>query len=51
MRLLKAAVLGLAIVGFTGAGASACGWGKKKQSASTVKTDTKQSTVSSDTKK
>ena len=51
MRIVKAAVIGLALVGFTGTAAMACGWGKSKKTAQTVKPDTKQTTVSSDTKK
>lgn len=51
MRIVKAAVIGLAIVGFTGTTALACGYGKSQKSAQTIKPDTKQTTVSSDTKK
>ena len=50
MRVLRAAVIGLAVVGFSGTTALACGWGKGKKTAQTVKPDTKQTTVSSDTK-
>lgn len=51
MRIVKAAVIGLALVGFTGTTAMACGWGKGKKSAQTIKPGTKQTTISSDTKK
>ena len=51
MRIVKAAVIGLAIVGFTGATAMACGWGKSQKTAQTVKPTIKQTTVTSDTKK
>ena len=51
MRIVKAAGIGLALVGFTGTTAMACGWSKGKKSAQTIKPDTKQTTVSSDTKK
>ena len=45
MRVLKATVLGLALIGFTGSAALACGW---KSTAQTEKPKTSQSTVTSD---
>jgi hypothetical protein len=51
MRILKAAVLGLAVAGFAGGPALAdCGWHKGKTAQSTKQT-TKQTTVTNDTKK
>jgi hypothetical protein len=49
MRVLKAAVLGLALAGFSVTAASACGMGKK--SAQTIKPDSKQTVVTNDSKK
>lgn len=51
MRIVKAALVGFAIIGFTGTTAMACGWGKGKKSAQTIKPGAKQTTVSGDTKK
>jgi hypothetical protein len=51
MRIVKVAVLGLALVGFTGGAALAnCGW-KHGKTAQTTKQTTKQTTVTNDTKK
>ncbi|MEQ8701559.1 MAG: hypothetical protein RLT05_33980 [Bauldia litoralis] len=51
MRILKAAVLGLAIAGFAGGAAVAeCSYHKDKSAQTTTPT-TKQTTVSNDTKK
>lgn len=47
MRVVKAAVLGLSIIGFTAGTAAACGWGK---TAETKKPTTKQTVVTNSTK-
>lgn len=47
MRALKTTVLALAIVGFTGGAALACGYGKSADNKTPVPT-TKQTTVTSD---
>ena len=47
MRIVKAAVLGIALTGFVAGSALACGMGKTAQ---TTKPETQQSTVSSDKK-
>ena len=52
MRMVKAAIIGLALIGFSGSAAFAqAGCGSSKGSAQTTTPDTKQTTVSSDTKK
>jgi len=47
MRVVKIAVLGLAIIGFTAGTAAACGWSK---SAQTKKPTVKQTVVTNTTK-
>jgi len=47
MRVVKAAVLGLSIIGFTAGTAAACGWSK---SAETKKPTVKQTVVTNTTK-